>query len=187
MRAASIGLVLVMCGVIGLSGCAPKSAIDLQYEPTGINLEPCPGSIAIVELADNRPQSAIGETKDGQAFYGKTSVPEWVSRALHDELARGGCQVEYHQKEYEFDTDFTLTGDIEEIFVKQKSLSGYAASMKLRIAVMADGERVYGRTLSSTLEKTAVPSPGVNTKVLTELLQGMMRELVPELRDSLRK
>ena len=187
MRAVSIGLVLVVFGVTGLIGCAPKSAIDLQYEPTGINLEPCPGSIAIVELADARPQSAVGETKDGKAFYGKTSVPEWVSRALHDELARGGCQVEYHEKEYDFDTDFTLTGDIEEIFVRQKSLSDYAASMKLRVAVTSDGERVFGKTFSSTLGKTAFPSPGVNTKVLAELLQGMMRELVPELRDSLRK
>ena len=187
MRAASIGIVVVLSAVIGLIGCAPKTAIDLKYQPTGINLEPCPGSIAIVELADKRPQSAIGETKDGKAFYGKTSVPEWVTRALHDELASGGCQVEYHRKKYEFDTDFTLTGDLEEIFVRQKSLSDYSASMKLRIAVTADGKKVYGKTFSSTLGKTTVPSPGVNTKVLSELLQGMMRELVPELRDSLRK
>ncbi len=187
MRALSIGLVFVLLGVIGLIGCAPKSAIDLKYEPTGINLEPCPGSIAVVELADKRPQSAIGETKDGESFYAKTSVTEWVSRALYDELLGGGCQVEYHQKKYKFDTDFTLTGDIEEIFVRQKSLSDYAASMKLRIAATAGGNKVYGKTFTSTLGKTTVPSPGVNTKVLSELLQGMMRELVPEVRDSLKK
>jgi hypothetical protein len=182
-----MGLVFVLLGGIGLVGCAGKSAIDLQYEPTGINLEPCPGSIAVVELADKRPQSAIGKTKDGKDFYAKTSVPEWVSRALYDELVGGGCQAEYHEKKYEFDTDFTLSGDIVEIFVTQKSLSDYAASMKLRIVATAGGSKVYEKTYSSTLGKTTVPSPGVNTKVLTELLQGMMRELVPDVRDRLRK
>ena len=187
MRAVYIGLVFVALGGIGLFGCAGKSAIELQYETTGINLEPCPGSIAVVEMADKRPQSAIGKTKDGQQFYAKTSVPEWVSRALYDELAGGGCRVQYHEKAYEFDTDFTLTGDIIEIFVTQKSLSDYAASMKLRIVATGGGKKVYEKTYSSTLGKTTVPSPGVNTKVLTELLQGMMRELVPDVRDRLRQ
>jgi hypothetical protein len=182
-----MGLAFILLGGFSLIGCAGKSAIELQYEPTGINLEPCPGSIAVVELADKRPQSAIGKTKDGKEFYSKTSVPEWVSRALYDELVGGGCQAEYHEKAYEFDTDFTLTGDIVEIFVTQKSLSDYSASMKLRIVATAGGSKVYEKTYTSTLGKTTVPSPGVNTKVLTELLQGMMRELVPDVRDRLRK
>lgn len=187
MRAASIGLVLTLAGVIGLIGCGGKNAIDLEYETTGINLQPCPGSIAVVELADKRPQSAIGVTKDDKEFYAKTSVPEWVSRALYDELVGGGCQAEYHEKLYDFDTDFTLTGDIQEIYVTQKSLMDYAASMKLRVVATAAGEKVYEKTFASTYGKTAVVSPGVNTKVLGALLQGMMRELVPEVRDSLRK
>lgn len=187
MKAVSTGLVFVLLGGILLIGCAAKSTIDLRYSPTGINLEPCPGSIAVVELTDNRTITAIGETKDGKAFYGNTSVAGWVSRALHDELNNGGCQVEYHKKEYKFDTDFTLTGVLDEIFVKQNSLSDYSASMKLKIAVTSKGKKVYAKNYTSKLGKTAVPSPGVNSKVLTELLQGMMRELVPELRDGLKK
>lgn len=187
MKAVSIGLVFALIGTVGLVGCASKSAIDLQYEPTGINLEPCPGSIAVVELADSRPKSAIGVTKDGKEFYAKTSVTEWVSRALYDELVGGGCEAEYYTKQYEFDTDFTLTGDIQEVFVTQKSLTDYAASMKLRIVATADESKVYEKTFSSTYGKTAVVSPGINTKVLAELLQGMMRELVPQVRDSLKK
>ena len=187
MRALSIGLVFVLLGGIVLTGCAGKGAIDLRYKTTGINLEPCPGSIAVVELVDKRPQTAIGKTKDDKAFYAKSSVTAWVSRALHDELAEGGCKVEYHQKPYDFDTDFILTGDLEEIFVTQKSYSDYAASVKLRIVVTSGGKRVFNQTFSSRLGKTAFPSSGVRTQVLAELLQGMMRELVPELRDGLRK
>lgn len=187
MKAMAIGLIFALSGVIGLFGCGGKNAIDLEYETTGINLEPCPGSIAVVELADKRPKSAIGVTKDGKEFYAKTSVTEWVSRALYDELDRGGCQVEYYQKQYAFDTDFTLTGDILEVYVTQKSLMDYTASMQLRIVAAAAGDKVYEKTFTSTYGKTAVVSPGVNTKVLSGLLQGMMRELVPEVRDSLRK
>ncbi len=187
MKAVSIGLVIVLLGAIGLIGCASKSAIDLQYQTTGINLEPCPGSISVVQLNDKRPKSAIGVTKDGKEFYPKTSVSEWVSRALYDELDRGGCNVEFYQKNYKFDTDFTLTGDILEIFVTQKSLTDYSASMKLRMVATAAEKKVYEKTFSSTLGKTAVVSPGINTKVLAELLQGLMREMVPEVRDSLKK
>lgn len=187
MKALSRGLVFVLLGAIVLIGCAGKGAVDLKYETTGINLEPCPGSIAVVELADKRPQTAIGKTRDGKAFYAKSSVTAWVSRALHDELAGGGCKVEYHQKPYDFDTDFILTGNLEEIFVTQKSYSDYAASVKLRIMVTSGGKRVFNQTFASTFGRTTVPTSGVRTQVLAELLQGMMRELVPELRDGLRK
>jgi hypothetical protein len=147
---------------------------------------PCAKTISVVALEDKREQTAVGETKDGNLFFGKISVTEWVSKALYDELAKSGCRVEFHDKEYEFDTDYTLVGEIEELFVKQNSLTEYSASMRLKLDVKADGQKVFGKSFVTSYSKKTVFSPGVNSKVLTELLQGLMREVVPEVRDNLK-
>jgi len=177
---------IILLAVAALIGCSGKNAVDLRYAPAGINVAPCAKTISVVALADKREQIAVGETKDGNPFFGKTSVTEWVSKALYDELAKSGCRVEFHDKEYAFDTDYTLVGEIEELFVKQKSLTDYSASMRLKLDVKADGQKVFGKSFATTYSKTTIVSPGVNSKVLTELLQGMMREVVPEIRDNLK-
>lgn len=180
-----LGLIILLAFAT-LIGCGGKNTVDLRYAPAGINVAPCAKTISVVALEDKRKQTAVGETKDGDLFFGTTPVTEWVSKALYDELARSGCRVEYHEKEYDFDTDYTLVGEIEEIFVKQNSLTDYSASMRLKLDVKADGQKVFGKSFATTYSKTAVLSPGVNSKVLTELLQGLMREVVPEIRDNLK-
>lgn len=185
MKALTILRLFIFISILGLISCAGKSAVDLRYQPAGIDMAPCSKSISVVELEDSRDRTAVGETNEGKLFFGKSSVSEWISKALYDELAKSGCRVEYHEKEYEFETDYTLIGEIEEVYVKQKSLTDYSASMRLRIAVKADGKKVFGKSFSSTFDKTTVPSPGVNSKVLTGLLQGLMKEMVPEIRDNL--
>ena len=181
----SVGLIILLAFATVI-GCGGKNTVDLRYAPAGINVAPCSKAVSVVELVDKREQTAVGETKDGDLFFGKTSVTEWVSKALYDELAKSGCRVEYHEKEYDFDTDYTLVGEIEELFVKQNSLTDYSASMRLKLNVKADGQKVFGKSWATTYSKTAVVSPGVNSKVLTGLLQGLMQEVVPEIRDNLK-
>ena len=131
---------------------------------------------------DQRAKIAIGEKKDGKPFYSRDIVAEWVSRALYEELRTNGCGVEYHDKAYDFSTDYVISGTIQEVFVKQKSYKDYAANMALRVELKQDDRVVFEKSYVSTLNKATVPSPGVNSKMLTELLQGMLRELVPEVR-----
>lgn len=176
-----IGLLLV----VGLVGCAGKNVVRLEYQAAGIPPESCNKSIAVVRLNDSREQAAIGETNEGVPFYSTTAVADWVSKALSDELRRTGCRVDYHEKEYNFDTDYTLTGDIVEAYAKQSSLTAYQADMRLSIALKAGGKKVFGKTYVSSVSKTTAPSPGANSKILTELLQVMLREMVPEIRKNL--
>ena len=187
MRAVSIGLVFVLLVGFGLTGCAKRTTIELQFAPTGINLEPCPGTIAVVEVADKRTRSAIGVTHGGSEFFARTSVTAWVSRAFADELTAGGCQVQLHPRMMEFDTDFVVTGDLLEVFITQRSVTDYTATMRLRIVATSGGKNVFAKTFNSTFNQTTAPSPGVNVRALSRLLQGMMRELLPELRDGLRR
>ena len=182
MKAFTCALSVILCVAFAFFGCAGRTSIDLHYKPAGINIPSCSKTASVVMLKDERPKAAIGEKEDGKPFYSNDVVPEWVSRALYEELKTNGCGVEYHDKEYAFDTDYIIGGFLQEVFVKQESLSSYSATLRLRIEVKKKDEVVFGKNYVSTLKKTTVPSPGVNSKVLTELLQGMMREVVPEIR-----
>jgi hypothetical protein len=176
-----VGLLLV----VGLVGCAGKNVVKLEYQAAGIAPGDCTKSLSVVRLNDSRQQAAIGETNEGVLFYSTTDVADWVSRALYNELRRAGCRVDYHDKEYNFDTDYTLTGDIVEVYAKQASLTEYSANMRLSIALKAGGKKVFGKSYVSSVNKTTAPSPGANSKILTDLLQVVMLEMVPEIRKNL--
>jgi hypothetical protein len=182
MKAFTCGMSTVLCVVVAVFGCTGRTSIDLRYNPAGINIPSCSKTASVVMLKDERPKAAIGEKEDGKPFYSNDVVSEWVSRALYEELKTNGCGVEYHDKEYAFDTDYVIGGLLQEVFVKQESLSSYSSTLRMRIEIKQSDEVVFGKNYVSTLKKTTVPSPGINSKILTELLQGMMREVVPEIR-----
>lgn len=181
MKRLAISALFISIIAVVLSGCTVKSSVQLNYQPAGINMTDCNRSIAVVELVDQRDDEAVGKTNEGKLFYGERPVAEWISKALYEELAKGGCRVQYHKKESGFDTDYTLTGEIQEVFVTQASLTRYDATMKLMILLKSGDQRVFEKRFSSVYSKRTVFSPGVNSKVLTQVLQGMMKEVIPQV------
>ena len=186
MKALTISGLLIAVLITGLSGCTVKSDVDLNYQPADMSRPPCDRSISVVELVDERGEKAVGRTNEGKLFYGNTSVAEWVSRALYEELEKSGCQVQYHEKEYSFDTDYTLTGVIQEVFATKASLIEYNASMRLKIVIMSGDQKLFDRQFSGTFSKKTPPYKSANDSVLAESLQGMMKEIVPEVLKSLK-
>lgn len=187
MKASSIITGLLFCiAWAALTGCAAHNRVELYYEPTAISAAPCPKSLAVVALKDGRTKTAIGETQKGEAVYATSSVAEWISRALSEELGRGGCRVEYHDSEYAFNTAYTLTGEIKSVNVVQITYTRYDADMRLDIVLKSGDQRVFEKEYFSTFSKNTLPSKGVAEEVLNELLQGMMKEIVPEIRNQLR-
>jgi hypothetical protein len=137
----------------------------------------------VIALEDQRESEAIGERKDGQQIYGKPVAAEWISRALLEELKKSGCQGEYHDKGSDFTTDYVVTGAVKQMYFKQESISGFASEMKLRIVINKGGQKVLGKEFSSTLRKKTLPGSGAYNEVLSELLQNMLREVVPDVRE----
>ena len=183
MRAHTIFRILLLSGFALFVGCASPTTVDLIYHPIDIDVSPCKSSIAVVALEDQRESEAIGQRKDGQQIYGNPAAAEWVSRALLDELKKSGCPGEYHDKGSDFGTDYIVTGAVKEMYFKQESISGYTSGMKLRVVVNKGGQKVLGKDFSSTLRKTTVPGSGAYNEVLSELLQNMLREVVPDVRE----
>ncbi len=181
MKALIIARLLIFSGVSIIIGCASTATIDLIYHPVGVDVPPCKSSIAVVALVDQRSSIAIGEKKDGQNIYGKPFAAEWISRALLEELKMAGCQADYHDKGSDFNTDYVVTGEVTEAYFKQESISGFVADMKLRIVVNKSGKKIVGKEFTSTIRKKTLPGSGAYNEVLSELLQGMMREVVPDI------
>jgi hypothetical protein len=183
MRTFTILRFLPVLGLLLFVGCASTTTIDLIYHPIDIAVSPCKSSIAVVALEDQRESDAIGERKDGQQIYGKPAAAEWISRALLGELKESGCQGEYHDTGSDFNTDYVVTGAVKEMYFKQESISGFNSDMKLRIVVNKGGQKVVTKEFSSTLRKKTVPGSGAYNEILSELLQNMLREVVPEIRE----
>ncbi len=183
MKAFTILRLLLFLGLSVIVGCATPTSINLIYDPIDADTSPCKSSIAVVALEDQRESEAIGERKDGQQIYGKPVAAEWISRALLEELKKSGCQGEYHDKGSDFTTDYVVTGAVKEMYFKQESISGFASEMKLRIVINKGGQKVLGKEFSSTLRKKTLPGSGAYNKVLSELLQNMLREVVPDIRE----
>ncbi|MHC4455502.1 MAG: hypothetical protein ACYS0I_00180 [Planctomycetota bacterium] len=183
MKVFTILRLLLLLGLSLIVGCATPTSIDLIYHTVDADTSPCKSSVAVIALEDQREFEAIGEIKDGQQIYGKPAAAEWISRALLEELKKGGCQGEYHDKGSDFNTDYVVTGAVEEMYFKQESMSGFASEMKLRIVVNKAGQKVLGKGFSSTLRKKTLPGSGAYNKVLNELLQNMLREVVPDVRE----
>jgi hypothetical protein len=183
MRALIVVRVLVFLGLSIIISCAAKATIDLVYHPVGVDVSPCKSSVAVVALEDQRSSVAVGERKDGQQIYGKPFAAEWISRALVEELKMTGCKVEYHDKGSDFTADYLVTGEVKEAYFKQESMSGFVGDMRLRIVVNKGGEKVLGKEFKSTVSKKTLPSSGAYTEVLSELLQTMLREVVPGVRE----
>lgn len=181
MKVLVVARVLVLLGLSIVISCAGKATIDLVYHTVGADVSPCKSSVAVVALEDQRSSVAVGERRDGQQIYGKPFAAEWISRALAEELEMAGCEVEYHDKGSDFNTDYLVTGEVKEAYFKQESMSGFVADMRLRIVVNKGGEKVLGKEFKSTVRKNTLPSSGAYTEVLSELLQTMLREVVPDV------
>jgi hypothetical protein len=182
---AIVAIALIGFVFVGFSGCTPRTQVALKYQPTLIKQFPCRKSVSIVTFKDDLNRTTIGETQKGEPIHATDSVSEWISRALYDELRRAGCRVEYHDAVYAFDTDVTLTGEIKALKIVQMTYTEYDSDMRLNIILQKQGQREFSKEYYSTFTKKTLPSSGVSEEVLTELLQGMIQEIIPDLRSRL--
>ncbi len=162
-------------------GCAPQTRVDLIYKPSGVKVSPCQKSLAIVSFTDQRANQPVGETLKGIPIRANDSIANWVSRAFYDDLQRSGCRVEYHDTGSKFGTDLRLSGDIKDLKVVQVSHTEYDGRLRLDVVVQDNGNQVFKKEYVSALTKKTMPSSEVPKEVLTELLQGLIKEALYDL------
>jgi hypothetical protein len=136
MKTFTILRLSLLLGLSLIVGCAAPTSINLIYDPIDADTSPCKSSVAVVALEDQREFEAVGEDKKGQPISGTPAAAEWISRALLEELKKGGCRGEYHDKGSDFNTDYVVTGAVKEMYFTQKSMSGFDSPEKKNVTVI---------------------------------------------------
>ncbi|HJA08616.1 MAG TPA: hypothetical protein H9962_05440 [Candidatus Mailhella merdigallinarum] len=173
------GLCAALLCALTLAGCAPKDTVRLLYTPVTPSVLPAPTAprVAVVLFEDKRGKQEIGTRSKGGVFSAATSVPEWISRSLADEISRMGPQVSYApsiQLAQSARPDYIVTGTVEEVWVKESNPTTYAATVRISFNVANRQGSVYSQNLSSSQEKTGLPSSGM----VEDLLTGTLREVL---------
>ena len=173
------GLCVALLCALTLAGCAPKDTVRLLYTPVTPSVLPAPTAprVAVVLFEDKRGKQEIGTRSKGGVFSAATSVPEWISRSLADEISRMGPQVSYApsiQLAQSARPDYIVTGAVEEVWVKESNPTTYAATVRISFNVANRQGSVYSQNLSSSQEKTGLPSSGM----VEDLLTGTLREVL---------
>lgn len=173
------GLCAALLCALTLAGCAPKDTVRLLYTPVTPSVLPAPTAprVAVVLFEDKRGKQEIGTRSKGGVFSSATSVPEWISRSLADEISRMGPQVSYApsiQLAQSARPDYIVTGTVEEVWVKESNPTTYAATVRISFNVANRQGSVYSQNLSSSQEKTGLPSSGM----VEDLLTGTLREVL---------
>ena len=173
------GLCAALLCALTLAGCAPKDTVRLLYTPVTPSVLPAPTAprVAVVLFEDKRGKQEIGTRSKGGVFSAATSVPDWISRSLADEISRMGPQVSYApsiQLAQSARPDYIVTGTVEEVWVKESNPTTYAATVRISFNVANRQGSVYSQNLSSSQEKTGLPSSGM----VEDLLTGTLREVL---------
>ena len=85
-----VTLALTLVTLTLLAACGPSNNVRLIYNTNTSAVLPLPGSpsVAVVMFNDERTRQYIGERKDGSVFTASSTIADWFSRSLADELGR---------------------------------------------------------------------------------------------------
>lgn len=164
------------------TACATSNQVPLVYQPVALEAPACAASIAVVKFDDQRAKPQIGHNTDNELFYAQGDVATWLSEALQRQLETAGCRVEYHGKEYPFDTDAVVTGQLLDAYTSQSSVTNFTTTLRFRVVMKKDGRETFIKNYEGSFQNTVlVASRSNRTQLLQSALQDMMRQVVPDV------
>lgn len=184
--------IVFLMAFAALSGCAPTGTVPLTYAPLHVlDAKPGTGSVSVIKFTDETEKglggkSRLGRTSEGLDFFADSSLAEWVSWAVYDELKEAGINVEYHPAAGEYGTDFDISGQVQSLKLDQTSSTDYEGSMRVRLVIESKGNHVHSEKFYSEVTKVVFPSKDAPREIVMEVLQGIMTELVPVVADKAR-
>lgn len=177
-------LSLVFCAVLLfsaaiLAGCMAQNNVRLLYNTSGVSALPASTAPRVIVLVfeDQRGRLDIGVRKDGSPFQPGSSVAEWVSQSLADELARQGAQVSLAKSMAQAQAghpDYIVGGVVERVWLTEKSLSTYNAVIRIETRLYSQKKAAVTKSFSSQQEKTGIPG----TSLPEETLSGALADVL---------
>ena len=153
-----VTLALTLVTLTLLAACGPSNNVRLIYNTNTSAVLPLPGSpsVAVVMFNDERTRQYIGERKDGSVFTASSTIADWFSRSLADELGRQGVQVSFAstlEQARAANPTYIVTGTITDVWLQEQSATRVQCTIKAKVALSNKKGVLYSENLSSTQER----------------------------------
>lgn len=177
-------LSLAFCAVLlfaatVLTGCMAQNNVRLLYNTSGSSVLPVSTAprVTVVVFEDQRGRIDIGTRKDGSPFQPGSSVAEWVSQSLADELSRQGAQVSVASSMAQAQAgqpDYIVGGVVERVWLTEKSLSTYNAVIRIQTRLYSQKQAAVTKSFASQQEKTGIPGSALPEETLSGTLADVL-------------
>jgi hypothetical protein len=165
------------------AGCASGNIIWLSYPEAAVTENAPPEShaatVCIVDFHNKRGRTAIGQRLNGERLFPRTPVDRWLASSLAEELKRAGYKVTVEETEENAlakSPDFIITGEADEVWLAEVSITRYAGSIRASITLSdGKGRDITKNSYNSFYSKTVLPIYGVPQTLLNEALAEMLQ------------
>lgn len=185
MRLKLLPLVIMVTAL--LAACGPGNVVRLLPPPIQATNLPAPNapSVSVVAFEDERLEpTAVGVRKDGAPFTTSGDASQWLSRALADELARGGLRVTFAASVSQArsgNPDYLVTGKISQIWLKETSTVEMSAQMRVTCTLANRKGKIWTETCNSSQSKGGLPSGSAADNLLLDTLRDLIKPLAQKI------
>jgi hypothetical protein len=172
----------VLCALF-LAGCA-RNIVHLSYPSAGEQI-PAPtkkSRVCVVDFENLRDKNAIGVRLNGETLLPRTLVERWLALGIAEELGRAGYAVSLAETTADAlaeHPDYIVTGEAEEVWIAETSLTRFTGSIRARITLsQGNGLNTTSNSYNSVYSKAVLPVYGVPQTLLGEALSEMLRPAV---------
>ena len=169
-----VTLALTLVTLTLLAACGPSNNVRLIYNTNTSAVLPLPGSpsVAVVMFNDERTRQYIGERKDGSVFTASSTIADWFSRSLADELGRQGVQVSFAST---LEQARAMRGYLDTVHnLQEQSATRVQCTIKAKVALSNKKGVLYSENLSSTQERQFIPSASAIESLLSDTLKDLL-------------
>ena len=184
-RALFAALCVLAC--LALGGCATQPVVPMIYpraETSNLPVLHAPRFI-VIDFDNMRTTPAIGTLRDGTTLKPRTLVERWVAEAIAAELRRRGyaaVAVENFAQALATKPDFIVSGDLEEVWIQQASITRYSSSLRMTVALMnGRGKNLTANNYNGTFTQFVLPGIGLPENLLPQALQEMLQSSVRDI------
>lgn len=186
-RHVTFALLSGLLAALLLAACGPSNNVRLLPPPLDASVLPAPNAprVSVVTFADQRQdQSALGVRRDKSAFVIGDDVPQWISRALADELARNGMQVTFAlnvNQARSGNPDYLVTGQVDEVWLREASATDISSTLRVSYVLANRQGRLLRESLNASQSRSGLPSGAAADNLMLETLRDLVKPMAQKI------